>query len=147
MKVDSFHSGQFDFHGSSQRVVMPRKDQHLVQADHNRDFWYSFDFNSTPFLDWVVTGIFYEGVHRVEAFLDTRGDHSDDHKQRLLAIGRYPTEMGPIATDLEILKHESENARYRCYKYTPENITKDLVPIIDKIKTHIQGLLQTSSTP
>ena len=120
---------------------MAEKDHHLVQADHNRDFWNSYDFNSTPFLDWVVTGIFYEGVHRVEAFLDTQGEHSDDHRQRLISMSRFPSQLGPISTDLETLKHESENARYRCYKYTPENITKDLVPIIDKIKSHIQGLL------
>ena len=120
---------------------MPKKEQHLVQADHNRDFWSGYDLDSTPFLDWVVTGIFYEGVHRVEAFLDTQGEHSDDHRQRLLTMSRYPARVEPIATDLEILKHESENARYRCYKYNPENITKDLVPVIDKIKTHIQSLL------
>lgn len=112
---------------------------HLAQADHNRRFWSSFDLNSTPFVDWVVAGIFYEGVHWVEAFLSTRGEHSYDHKERLAAMKRNGTEMGPITADLEILKHESENARYRCYKHKPQDISRDLIPLVDNIKKHIRG--------
>jgi len=119
---------------------MPTKIEHITQAEHNRDFWSSYNLSSTPFLDWVVTGIFYEGVHWVEAYLDTKREHSVDHKQRLSNMRRYSSAVGPIARDIEILKQESENARYRCHHYIPTDISNDLMPIVDKIKTHIQSL-------
>ena len=125
---------------------MPAKDEHIAQAEHNRSFWGSFDLSSTSFLDWVVTGIFYEGVHWVEAFLETRGEHSDNHRQRLITMRRN-AEVAPITADLETLKQESEIARYRCYKYTPSDITSDLIPTVDKIKSHIQGIFRAPSTP
>lgn len=120
---------------------MPSKDEHVAQANHNRTFWNGFDLGSTPFLDWVVTGLFYEGVHWVEAFLDTRGEHSDDHKKRLWAMRRNTAAVGSITADLETLKQESENARYRCYKHAPNDISSDLIPLVDKIRSHIQAII------
>ena len=119
---------------------MPIKDKHIEQAQHNRDFWRSLGLSSTPYPDWVVTGIFYEGVHWVEAFLETRGYHSDNHRTRLATM-RMLTEICTITIDLETLKQDSENARYMCYKHSAADISNDLVPIVDKIKHHIQGLL------
>lgn len=116
---------------------MPTKIEHITQAEHNRDFWSSYNLSSTPFLDWVVIGIFYEGVHWVEAYLDTKREHSGDHSQRLSNIRRY---SAAVARDIEILKHESVNARYRCHHYIPTDISNDLMPIVDNIKTHIQSL-------
>jgi hypothetical protein len=120
---------------------MPTKHEHTTQAKHNRAFWSSYNVRSTQFLDWVVTGIFYEGVHWVEAYLDINGEHSGDHKQRLINMRRYSSDMRAIIRDFDILKQESENARYSCYKFSPNDISNDLVPIIDKIKNHIQNLL------
>ncbi len=140
MKANSFQSTHFEYRGKYYGVTMPAKDEHTAQADHNRGFWGSFDLSSTTFLDWVVTGIFYEGAHWVEAFLETRGEHSDDHRERLRAMRRN-TELAPITVDLETLKQESENARYRCYKHTPNQVKNDLIPIVDNIKNHIQGIL------
>lgn len=122
---------------------MPTRAEHIAQADHDRDFWTSLPLDSTPFLDWVVTGIFYEGVHRVEAFLSTRGEHSESHSHRLLALLRNRVEMGPIIDDIETLKQESENARYKCHKYTKTEISNDLIPIADKIKNHVEGVFRS----
>jgi hypothetical protein len=120
---------------------MPTKDQHITQANHNRTFWWNLDLDSTQFVDWAVTGIFYEGVHWVEAFLATRSHHSDNHKRRLYAMQHNAAYLRAIMTDLEVLKHESENARYMCYKHTASDVRRDLIPIADKIKNHIQGIL------
>lgn len=119
---------------------MPSKDKHVTQADHDRVFWNGFDLDSTPFQDWVVTGIFYEGVHWVEAFLATSGNHSVDHKERMFVVS-HNKRLAPIAVGLELLKHESENARYQCYKHTAIDIQQDLIPSIDKIRNHIQSIL------
>ena len=120
---------------------MPTKDEHVAQAEHNRRFWSSSDLDSTPFLDWVVTGVFYEGVHWVEAFLATQCHHSDNHANRLFGMRRNKAQLGAISEDLEILKQDSENARYRCYKHALNDVRSDLIPIADKIKAHIQGIL------
>ena len=117
---------------------MSSKTEHLAQAEHNHNFWNSLPVDSTPYRDWVVTGIFYEGVHWVEAFLSTRGEHSDDHRDRLHAMQRNSWVIGTeITEDLETLKQESENARYRCYKHTADEISNELVPIADGIKKRV----------
>jgi len=124
---------------------MPTITEHIAQAEHNRDFWVSYDIDSTQFLDWVVTGIFYEGVHWIEAYLDTNGEHSLNHKQRLLSMRRY-SDIRHIAGDLDTLKQESENARYRCHHYSSTDISNDLIPVINNIKNHVQNLFQKFST-
>jgi hypothetical protein len=117
---------------------MPTHDEHVAQARHNHTFWTSFDINSTPYLDWVVSGIFYEGVHWAEAVLSTLGEHPGNHKERFAAMYRHLTETGIIIADLETLKNESENARYGCYKHAPSDVSNDLIPLVGKIKTYVE---------
>lgn len=118
---------------------MPTKTEHVLQAEHNHDFWNSFNLESTPYVDWIVTGIFYESVHWAEAFLSTRGEHSDNHGKRLLILHQFSSVIGGIIPDLETLKQESENARYRCYKHTSDEISTDLVPLCDNIKKQVKA--------
>jgi len=120
---------------------MPSKDEHVIWAKHNRDFWMSFELTSTPFVDWVVTGVFYEAVHWVEAFLAVKGQHSDTHGQRSWAMRRFASELSSIQIDYDTLKLDSENARYRCYKYTSQDVEKDLIPLLEGIENYISKLL------
>lgn len=120
---------------------MPDKYEHLAQAQHNRDFWSSFDINTSVFLDWVATGIFYEGVHWVEAYFAKTKFHSVDHGKRMLQM-RHDLILRPISNDLEQLKFDSENARYQCYKYSKQDINKDLIPKVNQIKSHIQSVIE-----
>lgn len=120
---------------------MPKKDEHLAQAEHNRAFWESCDLDSTPYVDWVVIGLFYESLHWIEAYLDTQGDHSGDHGDRLRHIRRYRADIGTIRSDYELLKTESENARYRCHKHNSTEISGDLIPLLDNIKSTIEKVL------
>ena len=119
---------------------MPQKDMHVAQAQHDRHFWESFDLDSTPYRDWVVTGIFYEAVHWVEAYLATKGDHPTTHGQRNHAMQRYG-DLDPILADYDILKTDSENARYGCHGYSAHDIRNDLVPILSQIEAHVQPLI------
>ena len=116
---------------------MPTHNEHLTQARHNHDFWTSLYTDPAPYLDWVVTGMFYEGVHWAEAVLSTLGEHSIDHRERSQAVRRHPAELGPIAVDLEMLKNESENARYMCYKHTRQQVSRDLVPLVTNISNYV----------
>lgn len=120
---------------------MPSKDEHVIWAKHNRDFWMSFELTTTPFVDWVVTGVFYEAVHWVEAFLAVKRQHSDTHGQRSWAMCRFTSELSPIQIDYDTIKLDSENARYRCYKYTSHDVEKDLIPLLERIGNHISKLL------
>lgn len=120
---------------------MPKKDEHTDQAEHNRAFWESYNLDSTPYLDWVVIGIFYESVHWIEAYLDTKGEHSGGHPDRLRNIKRYRADIGEIRSDYEVLRTESVNARYLCHKHNSTEISGDLIPVLDNIKSTIEKVL------
>jgi len=119
---------------------MPGKEEHLAQAQHNRDFWSGINSDTTDFRDWVVTGMFYEGVHWVEAYLAKSSFHSIDHGKRMVYM-RRDIILRPISKDMEQLKIDSENARYQCYKYTEKDINNDLIPKVDQIKSHIESVI------
>ena len=119
---------------------MPTKDEHVLQARHNRQFWFSHNLDTTPYRDWVVTGIFYEAVHWVEAFLAGKGTHPNTHGQRNAEMSRY-SELDQILVDYDVLKADSENARYACYLHTAEDIRNDIVPMLTKIEAHVLPLL------
>ena len=56
---------------------MPQKDEHVDWAIHDRNFWASIDLDSSPYLDWAPTGMFYESLNWVEAFLATKGSRNN----------------------------------------------------------------------
>lgn len=120
---------------------MPQKDEHLNWANHDRDFWTSIDLDNSPYTDWTPTGMFYEALHWVEAFLATKGHHYREHKQRKWAMRHvYRTDLKTIEVDYSKLKQVSETARYDCYKHTANEI-QQLIPLVDNIKGHISQLL------
>ncbi len=119
---------------------MPSKENHVTQARHNRQFWTSHDLDTTRFRDWVVTGIFYEAVHWVEAYLATKGDHPTTHGQRNHAMQLYK-DLDAVLVDYDVLKTESENARYNCYLHNANDVRNDMAPALDKIETLVQALL------
>lgn len=118
---------------------MPAKDIHVAQARHDRQFWTSHHIATTRFRDWVVTGIFYEAVHWVEAFLATKGDHPLNHGERNLAIARY-ADLDPIAVDYDVLKVESENARYTAFSPSADDVQGD-ADLVEGIEAHVMPLL------
>jgi hypothetical protein len=50
---------------------MPADLEHLHRAEHNEESYLSFDLITTPYLDWVVNGIFYSALHYIESYLAT----------------------------------------------------------------------------
>lgn len=120
---------------------MPDKEQHIDQANHNYQFWNRLNSETTPYLDWVVSAIFYEAVHWVEAFLATKEINSGTHAKRRSAVQSYSAELGSILTDFDNLKYESENARYRCYKHALSDVQNDIIPRLINIREHIKTKL------
>ena len=120
---------------------MPSKGEHIDWTQHNEAFWNSFALDASPFIDWVVTGIFYEAVHWVEAFLATKGRHSGSHKERSTAMHRFAQELAPIQTDYDTLKLDSMAARYSCHMHTSQEVTQDLTPLVTSVRNHISSLV------
>jgi len=101
----------------------------------------SIDLDTSPYTDWAPTGMFYEALHWVEAFLATKGHHYREHKQRKWAMRRvYRTDLETIEVDYSKLKQVSETARYDCYKHTTEEV-RQLIPLVNHVKDHISQLL------
>ncbi len=120
---------------------MPKKEEHVNWAIHDRDFWTSIDLDNSPFADWAPTGMFYESLHWVEAFLATKGHQYRKHYQREQAMRLlYPSDLGAIEADFKDLKKDSATGRYKCYKHTPEE-ARQLIPLVDHIKDHLSQLL------
>lgn len=121
---------------------MPKKETHVDQANHNKDFWISVVGSSNLYFDWVVIGMFYEAVHWIEAFLATKNMHSSSHRQRFQTMARLPETRGDLAliADYDFLRIDSENARYWGHKPTVSEI-ENLKPLIKRIRTTLTALL------
>jgi len=93
---------------------MPTRDEHLTKAEHNEAFYGSFDTTATPFLDWIVTGLFYCGLHYIDAYLATINLHPRFHGrpgQRNDCVANM-SQLQPIWPHYRALKDDSEDARY-----------------------------------
>jgi hypothetical protein len=120
---------------------MPTAEQHRQQAEHNKVFVQSFDLDTSPYLDWVVTAAFYTALHLAEWFLKTRGlTGRRDHQLRDAYIARM-SELRRIYADYTELKFQSEAGRYECIRFSPEILRNDLLPRLARIETHIKSLL------
>jgi hypothetical protein len=122
---------------------MPTAEQHRQQAEHNKAFVQSFDLDTSPYLDWVVTAAFYTALHLVEWFLKTRElAGRRDHHLRDAYIARMD-ELRSIYFDYTELKFQSEAGRYECATFSPDILRHDLLPRLAQIDTHIKSLLSS----
>lgn len=119
---------------------MPKKEEHVNCAEHNNSFWTSIELDSSHFIDWAVTGMFYESVHWIEAFLAPKGFHSGKHSERAKNMRFFKIDLKQIRNDFAKLKQDSETARYDYYKHTADE-ARQLIPLVDNIKNHISQLL------
>ena len=123
---------------------MPTAGQHREQAEHNKAFVQSFNLETSPYLDWVVTGVFYTALHLIEWFLKTRGfTGRRDHHLRDAYITRT-SELRSIYFHYIELKFQSEAGRYECATFSPDVLRQDLLPRLAQIETHIKSLLSVT---
>jgi len=120
---------------------MPGKSEHLKKAQHDEQFATSLDLHSTPYLDWLVTGMFYSALHYIEAYFATLKMHSPDHRIRDSAI-RRDRKISAVYNDYSELKNFSINARYYFHPFTPADVTQNLKRHLDHLKAHILSLIQ-----
>jgi len=104
---------------------MPTKEQHLSKAQHNERFFTSLDINTTPFIDWIITGIFYSALHYIRALaakysfanISTYGE-MDNLFSRLSVFRNDPN----IYPDYRQLKDDSRAARYEMVGFSPSDV-------------------------
>jgi hypothetical protein len=115
---------------------MPTQQQHLSQAQHNEEFIQSFDLNTTPYLDWVVTGIYYAALHYIESYLALRNRHprSNEYRERMF---QEIEELTPIYPDFRALKDYSLGTRYDLQRFSKDEVEDMIRNELADIHDHI----------
>ncbi len=112
--------------------------EHLNKATHNENYYLSFNLDNTPYLDWVVNGIFYSAIHYIESYLAMQARHPKTHGERNSCIrdddvlGRY------IFRNYMALKDDSEYGRYYMKTFTPVEIRQFIIPRLYAIKEYLK---------
>lgn len=94
---------------------MASKDDHFKKAQHNERFFSHFERSNTPFLDWVVTGIFYSALHYIRTiasknnFTNISSYGEIDNLFNRLSIFKRNHQL---YYDYRLLKDNSREARY-----------------------------------
>lgn len=104
---------------------MATQQQHLKKAQHNENFFNHFDLDATPYLDWIITGIFYSALHYIRAIASKYNFENiasygelDKLFDRLFILKRNPT----IYQDYRQLKDDSREARYEMINFNKEDV-------------------------
>ncbi len=103
---------------------MATKEQHLKKAEHNEAFFNEFEIDATPYLDWVVTGIFYSAIHYIRAvaakhrFINISSYGEIDRMFSTVSIFKRNSD---VYIDYRQLKDDSRAARY---EITPFSATE-----------------------
>lgn len=119
---------------------MPSKDQHLAQAHHNEEFVAIFNLNTTPYIDWMVAGLFYAALHYIDSFLALHGIHPSQHDVRDGCIIKV-RDLSPIWIDYRHLKDDRRAAQYDIVHFRPKDISNNIRPKFEAIKEFILSKL------
>lgn len=122
---------------------MPAQDNHLRQAQHNEAFVASFNLDSTAYLDWVVTAIFYAALHYIESYLAILNIHPSTHQSRD-RLFQQQQPLKQIYNQYRILKTRSENARYDLREFTSVEVRSLITDELQTVKSQTLHLLQRS---
>jgi|GEM_PF-438932 hypothetical protein len=90
---------------------MPLQNRHIRHAEHNEEFFKTFDLETTNFCDWAAIALFYSALHYLEYYLATIPYHPRGHGDRDRAFERF-SKLKPIYDDYRTLKDTSEGSRY-----------------------------------
>ncbi len=117
---------------------MPSESVHKRQAEHNKQFLDWLDLDTTKYLDWAVTVIFYTALHFVEWLLASKGLHSDTHDTRHQLMGSV-SELKPIYPDYRELEFQSYRSRYEGAQFARDFVKGKLIPKLERIESHIRA--------
>ncbi len=102
---------------------MPTIQAHQQQADRNRAF---LDEMPEGYPEWVVTALFYSGLHLLEACLAQQGTHSANHAERASNLRRLRSapsfQQRRLFDKYQDLYELSRQARYDCVQVDPQDL-------------------------
>ncbi|GFP25688.1 hypothetical protein HKBW3S43_01394 [Candidatus Hakubella thermalkaliphila] len=117
---------------------MPSQNEHIRKAIHNKSFFNAFELNTTPYVDWLVTILFYTSLHYVDSKLAQLNFHPDSHGQRRKYI--WQTDLKHIAEEYRLLENQCRNVRYfdtsDC-THMRQRLIDELIPAFEKIKSEV----------
>ena len=119
---------------------MPDRIAHLKKAQHNENFYLSFDVEKTPYKDWVVVGVFYTALHFIDSYFALNNKHPFAHGMRDDWV-RNDWRLSKIWLDYRDLKEYRQKASYKVYEFSVQEIKNDIFPLLDSIKNYLQKLV------
>lgn len=130
---------------------MPTQDEHLGKAQHNQRFYENLGIDTTDFLDWLVTGLFYCALHYIDAYLAVKPIHPHNHKERNDCLNRIQ-ELRGIREHYRALRDDCRDARYG---FHPVGMREFSVPEVQQlrdydlatIRTYVLQLLENNVEP
>jgi hypothetical protein len=127
------------------RPDMPPIKFHLEQVQHNRELINTFDLDTTPYLDWVVTIAFYTSLHLVEAWFAAlrRPQHFETHRDRQNEMSRVPEFNPKIYNLYRSLEDNSRATRYRCFHPRKDFVASKILANLDTLEVEIRRLLDS----
>jgi hypothetical protein len=120
---------------------MSNRKDHIDQARHNEQFFSCFDINTTPFLDWVVNGIFYSALHYLDSYFASKGKHPRTHPERIRQIWTEADLGRSFFRFYRPLKDDSGEGRYNMRVFAPKEIRWHILPLLNDIKTHLRRFI------
>jgi hypothetical protein len=102
---------------------MPDLNAHRTQVEHNRQAAIVLQQAPDPYLDWVVTMLFYTALHLIDQVLYQNSQlHPRNHRQRHTAIANEPM-LASIYLDYRELEHQSRRSRYECARFSSDDVS------------------------
>ena len=118
---------------------MPTKDEHVAKASGNEKFALSIVLKDKIHIDWALISMFYAGVHYVEAYLATIGQHIRSHETRDKFVAR-DTNLRSVYNNYSDLKYFGYNARYEVSNFDAKTVS-DAAKHLSAIKTKLKRQL------
>ncbi|MDL1970998.1 MAG: HEPN domain-containing protein [Candidatus Desulfofervidaceae bacterium] len=124
--------------------------EHLKKAEHNEKFFVCLlSDKSDPFLDWVITGMFYSALHYIRALAAQHGfKNVSSYAQidRLFSTLTMFKHNKKVYISYRRLKDFSRNARYEMEDFTRKEVEELEKEDFQNIKTFVLSYFQASST-
>lgn len=115
---------------------MPNEADHLRKARANEAFVTTLDLDAAPGAEWAIVGLFYAGVHLVEAHLASKlSCHSKTHSERskAMSLDSKLKRCYPAYAHLETL---SRDCRYTAQSFSRKDFEK-AKPLFESLKSSL----------
>ena len=116
---------------------MPSREEHLAQAARNEAL--AQQLVAMGEAGWAITGLFYAALHLIQAYLVQVGPAPVNHQKRAVSIAAT-VELARVVDPYRLLKALSENARYDCRAFSPEQFEEVRRTRYQPIVEHLNSL-------